>query len=658
MRPLATLALGMSLAVTAKAQVDTVGVGTSQVVAIQAAAPVFAPVHVADSIGMHGGGAVDLATTLNQIPGVKMETRGAGGSRRIRMRGSSLRSPFGVRNVFAVLDGFVLTTADGDSPMEWFDPALLEAVEVLTGPSGAVLGGSYSGALWATSRAQHTGVVLRTSTLGREAAGSGVAGSAAVQAANGPWQASAVRAVQPGFREQEANEKWQGDLHWRGTGTAGRQRHVWLGGYAGSWGLPGALNADQAAATPTFAPGAAFDARVERRRVALGWSEVRKDRPGTGIWGLASVTDKHNPYGTSPFYSGDKHERGMHLSLRATHAGRLLERAHARWSWQGQSLVQGDILSLEEWEWDQSAARYDLDSQTQRGWASAGVKRINEQGLAVHAGLAVNALHRSTQGVVSDSLPFQERFAAVRFLPRAGVQIPLGARTLLFAEWGTGMNPPTSFEIVDPSTREALTLLPEWGQTLEAGGRWERPSFHAQATAFVQQVRDAIGVIPGPTDAPVLANADIHRLRGLEMQAAASTQGRPTRWSIQAFATLNRFEVQTLGAEFGMPGTPLHTAGSLWTAQRSAYSIHVRHRWNDRAPLNDAGTDWAPAHHRLDVTASWSRGAWRMDLSVLNATDSAYSDWYQVNAFGGKYFNPVAPRRFELALSWSPTRPQ
>ena len=114
---LALLALAASESLGAQTSPDTVRVTSSDVVAVRAVVPVFAPVHRVDSVAIRGVGTVDLAAALNQIPGVKMETRGAGGSRRLRMRGSSLRSPFGVRNVFFLLDGFAMTWADGESPV-------------------------------------------------------------------------------------------------------------------------------------------------------------------------------------------------------------------------------------------------------------------------------------------------------------------------------------------------------------------------------------------------------------------------------------------------------------------------------------------------------------------------------------------------------------
>jgi outer membrane receptor for ferrienterochelin and colicin len=94
---------------------------------------------------LRSGALPDIQEALNRLPGVKMESRGIGGSRRISIRGSNARSPFAIRNTFLLADGFVLTSADGVSPFEWLDPQLLTGVEVIAGPTGAFIGGGYGG---------------------------------------------------------------------------------------------------------------------------------------------------------------------------------------------------------------------------------------------------------------------------------------------------------------------------------------------------------------------------------------------------------------------------------------------------------------------------------------------------------------------------------
>ncbi|KAI9549707.1 putative TonB-dependent receptor YncD-like [Daphnia sinensis] len=67
-----------------------------------------------------------------------MEERSPG-SYRLSIRGSSLRSPFGVRNVKIYLDEFPLTDAGGNTYLNLIDVNSLHNMEVLKGPDGSLL---------------------------------------------------------------------------------------------------------------------------------------------------------------------------------------------------------------------------------------------------------------------------------------------------------------------------------------------------------------------------------------------------------------------------------------------------------------------------------------------------------------------------------------
>ena len=89
------------------------------------------------------GRQADVSNALNALPGVLMETRGMGGSRRVNVRGSALRSPFAVRNTMLFVRGFMLTEADGTSPVEWLDPAWSGGMELVSGAAATTFGGAY-----------------------------------------------------------------------------------------------------------------------------------------------------------------------------------------------------------------------------------------------------------------------------------------------------------------------------------------------------------------------------------------------------------------------------------------------------------------------------------------------------------------------------------
>src|SRR5258708_14013560 len=93
-----------------------------------------------------------VVSVMNTIPGVRMEERSPG-SYRFSIRGSTLRSPFGIRNVKFYWNGLPLTDGGGNTYLNLLDFDAFGRAEIIKGP-GASLYGSGTG-----------GVVLLNSPL-------------------------------------------------------------------------------------------------------------------------------------------------------------------------------------------------------------------------------------------------------------------------------------------------------------------------------------------------------------------------------------------------------------------------------------------------------------------------------------------------------------
>ena len=84
---------------------------------------------------------------LNLAPGVLVQNRNNFAQNpRVSVRGFGARAPFGIRGVRVRLDGFPLTTVDGQAQIDAIDPGSVKIVEVLRG-ANAVLHGNGSGGL-------------------------------------------------------------------------------------------------------------------------------------------------------------------------------------------------------------------------------------------------------------------------------------------------------------------------------------------------------------------------------------------------------------------------------------------------------------------------------------------------------------------------------
>ena len=85
-----------------------------------------------------------LVSSMNTVPGVRMEERSPG-SYRLSIRGSLLRSPFGVRDVKIYYDEIPLTDAGGNTYLNAIDVNSVQGIEVLKGPDGSLFGANSGG---------------------------------------------------------------------------------------------------------------------------------------------------------------------------------------------------------------------------------------------------------------------------------------------------------------------------------------------------------------------------------------------------------------------------------------------------------------------------------------------------------------------------------
>ena len=99
---------------------------------------------VIDSVDLYNSRDQSLIPVANLKAGIRMEERSPG-SYRFSVRGSLLRSPFGIRNVKFYLNEFPLTDAGGNTYFNLFDHTLFTGIEILKGPDGSIFGANSGG---------------------------------------------------------------------------------------------------------------------------------------------------------------------------------------------------------------------------------------------------------------------------------------------------------------------------------------------------------------------------------------------------------------------------------------------------------------------------------------------------------------------------------
>ncbi|MDH4057526.1 MAG: Plug domain-containing protein, partial [Cyclobacteriaceae bacterium] len=99
--------------------------------------------------------------SVNTIPGVRMEERSPG-SYRLSIRGSTIRSPFGVRNVKVYWNNIPLTDPGGNTYLNQIDPAMIGSAEIIKGPGSSLYGAGTGGVLLMSSPIIDGGRALKT----------------------------------------------------------------------------------------------------------------------------------------------------------------------------------------------------------------------------------------------------------------------------------------------------------------------------------------------------------------------------------------------------------------------------------------------------------------------------------------------------------------
>src|SRR5688572_19828765 len=88
----------------------------------------------------------NLLPALNTNPGIRMEERSPG-SYRLNIRGSSLRSPFGVRNVKTYYNDIPYTDPGGNTYLNQLGFYNIQSAEVIKGPGSSLYGAGTGGVL-------------------------------------------------------------------------------------------------------------------------------------------------------------------------------------------------------------------------------------------------------------------------------------------------------------------------------------------------------------------------------------------------------------------------------------------------------------------------------------------------------------------------------
>lgn len=602
-----------------------------------------------------------LRSAVQWVPGVQWDERGHGGSARLSIRGSLLRSPYGVRGVKVYWGPFPLTLADGSTPLELLDPLLLGSVDITRSVGSPMYGTAPSGLL--------IGAAPFRSAPGSDASIEAIGGSygyyrlgamARTNNAGTTFTAGLIHQRNAGYREQESSARDQAFI---ATAFAFRKSvsRVFLTWQKAAWDLPGSVDLTTAEQDPQAARpySILLNAHLAKEQIMGGLAnELRLGEHLTVRSGVhAQRIDKTNPYGTSAGNCGFKEETIRAVGARLSMCGDELFNLPTAWDMGLEVLAERDHLR-ELGYVDKVLGEIKVNGDTRVANLNAFATTVTRIGRStiLHAGVGMERTDYDHNDHVVGRL--SKRTTTPKLLPYAGLEQTLHGGYKLHLRYAENVSRATVWELLGTSGVFNNSLqgerVREWefGASNEFAGtpvRADFTVFHRSVADLIMQNQDSAGVT-------YYGNQDRALIAGCELLVhgpvyRSGTQRADLLASVAIMDTDLRTDRIAGDASLGdIPGIPVITAGLVARASGlglKRLSIETGARLIGRTPTGGVATEDKHVEH---ARLSYLFGGKATDISIFlhceNVLDARYSSWITVNDPNGRYYNPAPGRSF------------
>ena len=624
-----------------------------------------------------------LVPVFNTLPGVRMEERSPG-SYRLSIRGSSIRSPFGVRNVKVYWNDIPLTDGNGNTFLNAIDMNTVGNIEVIKGPAGSIYGAGTGGVILLggnKAEAQQSSKEKPTSyintTLGW--------GSYGLQNRAFSWNLASEKinsvlsyahTQADGYRENSATVR--DVLSWRSNFFASAHRTFNVSALYSDmfYQTPGGLTQAQMDLNPRLArqpiptiPGPIQQkAGIYQKVFNLGLSqEYRFNEHWTNVTALyGTITELRNPFITNYEIRNEQTFGGRTRTTYAFRTGNLSNRLTAGGEFQQSNWVirnfgnrGGNIDTLQTND-NVGAMSYFLFTQLETDLPQNFILTIG----ASYNSIKYNFTRLSD---VPNIKPIND-FLPSAFLPRIALLKKIKDKMAVFASVSSGFSPPlvSEFTAGYQNTTFVPTLASEKGTNYEIGTRGSllkhRLSFDVTAYSFRLQNTIVRRVNEAGTE--FFTNAGGTKQNGLEVllngwlmrnkEAKAIQEVRLfTSFTLADYQFKNYKQVQTDLSGKSLTGVPRHVwiSGLDITSQPGFY-LNSTINFTDRLPVNDANTVYANSYWLLNARVGYQKTFKPLALNIFvagdNLLDKLYSLGNDLNPVGNRFFNPAPARNWQV----------
>lgn len=631
-------------------------------------------VNVIDSSLIKNQPSSSLVSMLNTVPGVRMEERSPG-SYRLSLRGSLLRSPFGIRNIKIYIDDFPLTDAGGNTYLNALDVSAVGMMEVYKGPEANIFGANTGGAILIDPPAINHNEISASANGGSYGLFHQTA-SIKQQYKNYSFSFSEGYQRSDGYRQNSAmgRKYFQTLQQWNYSNAGSLKAFAFYSDL--KYETPGGLTAAQLdqdpklarPATPTLPGAISQQAAIYNKTIFGGIANSYQisQRLKHVIALFTSYTDFKNP-----FITNYEQRYESTLGLRT-----FLEYVQTKenFKFNAQIGLESSATKSQIKNFDNNGGEATKMQASDRLKASQDFAylRLNfdiSNKFLVELASSLNFYRYNYESYFPVVIASKQRKFDTQFMPKAALSYLITSDFSARASISKGYSPPTIAEVRSSDNNINNNLQAELGWNYEIGLRYKTKNnrFYAAGNLFTYRLKDAIVRRLNQNDTEYFINAGGTKQQGIELETALwiirneDSFLTGLQWRSNYTFSHFRFEdfvngtVNFSGNKLtGVPESIL--VNSLEFNFPKAFYLFVQHNYTSSIPLNDNNTVFAKRYHLVESKfgiRNLSVNKIHLDLfaGINNLLNVRYSLGNDLNAANGRYFNPAPGINFYTGLS-------
>ena len=616
-----------------------------------------------------------LVNAFNAVAGIKMEERSPG-SYRINIRGSSLRSPFGVRNVKIYWNDIPVTDPGGNTYFSQFSYNNFSQIELVKGPAGSMYGAGTGGLLLMHSFEHSWNPLAKVEYITGSYRLQNILATVAFGEKDNRNMVTYAHNQSDGYRNNTKTKKdnvsyvlqlkisdkqqltasiLYDDLYYQTPGGLTKTEFIANPQQArpAAGGLPSAEAAKAAIYQKTFLAGIThqyiFNSNFKNTTTVYGaFAQIKNPT-------FRNYEERNEPgFGGRTSFIYEKKINDVKMQLVA---GGELQEGFFNTQVSKNKNGNADTLQTDD---DIRNSNYSVFIQ--------GNFSFNNNWI-ITAGASVNESKVTFTRLNKYPVQSQGRSYKNQVSPRIALQKRITSSITAFASVSKGFSPPTISELL-PSTGVISTYLEaEQGTNFEMGASVAclKNKLHLEATGFYFKLNNALVTRKDSSNADYFVNASSTSQQGIELNADYSVFFKRSILEyliLKSAFTYDDFKYKEFkkgSTDFTgkyLPSVPKNAISFLAEIQfEQGVYFNCTYYASSKIFLDDANSVAADPYHILGCRLGWKAVAKkRLKLNIYGGVDNLLNETYSlgndINAAAGRYYNAAAARNYYAGISF------